>query len=52
VGVVLPLGKFDLLINNILIDGHKNIMFLTLVSQFITIIEKALELVFIHFYPS
>jgi hypothetical protein len=43
-----------LFINNILIDGHKQLLFLTLVPQkifFITIITKTLELAFNYFCP-
>jgi hypothetical protein len=47
-------GSLDLFFRNILRDGHKNILFLTLVPQeifVITIITKALELAFNHFFP-
>ena len=46
--------SFNILFQNILCDGHKNILFLMLVSWkifFIAIITKAFELAFIHFSP-
>jgi hypothetical protein len=54
-GYIFHRGNFGLLINNILKNGHKNILFLTLVPHkifFIIIITKTLELVFNHFCPS
>jgi len=47
-------GGINLVFKRILIDGHKNILFLTIVTHkilVITSITKALELVFLDFFP-
>jgi hypothetical protein len=55
VGVALHMGNIGILFKNILINGHKKLMFLTLVPWkifVITIIAKTLELAFNHLCPS
>jgi hypothetical protein len=54
-GWLFNTGNLDILFINILRNGHKNLMFLTLVPWkifVITIIAKTLELEFNHFCPS